>query len=631
MEKYQIKSEIEHILDRSGMYMGSTSSEIISAWLYKPSINKIIQVENTITNAGLLKTIDEIISNSVDEHRRNDSLFDITEICVDVQSNGVITVRDNGGISVTKHKQTGILIPELIFGMLRTSSNYDDTQERNVIGTNGLGSKLTNIFSSLFEVITCDGKNKVTVTWKNNMRDVNVSEIVKTKEHFTQIKFQLELERFDLTEQKIPLSIIRLIQKRCIDACACNPKLNIKFTTDLGDGKLNSEWGFNSFSDYVKLYVTPEILQQSITTKSTKYNLCLVPTNQLNSVAFVNGALCSDGTHIKSFQKQITTKLLEWCNKNDMELITERDIISRICIFADCVIKNPTYDSQTKERLTNKISSSELKLDSKFLNQLIDSEFTEMLKNFYSAKYAEVQKKETRKLNSIIKNTKSSKKLIGASGSSSNKELWLFEGNSASNGFRKHRNPLTQSAYLLRGKLRNTFDLKRNQIVENQELREIIALLELQFGEPSKNIKRLKYNKIIIASDADYDGSHICGLIMAFFVKHFPELITNLKIYRALSPIIIVQHTKKNTKQYFYTMEEFEAAKDTIDYKNNEVRYTKGLGGLSDDDYAIMLRQQKLLQFKIEDSEDVEAVSIWFEKSTAARKEELLNTDQEEQ
>lgn len=630
MEKYQIKSEIEHILDRSGMYMGSTSSEIISAWLYKPSINKIIQVENTITNAGLLKTIDEIISNSVDEHRRNDSLFDITEICVDVQSTGIITVRDDGGISVTKHKQTGILIPELIFGMLRTSSNYDDTQERNVIGTNGLGSKLTNIFSSLFEVTTCDGKNKVTVTWKNNMRDVNVSEIVKTKEHYTQIKFQLELERFDLVEQKIPLSIIRLIQKRCIDACACNPNLTIKFTTDLGDGKLNSEWGFNSFSDYVKLYVTPEILQQSITTKSTKYNLCLVPTNQLNSVAFVNGALCSDGTHIKSFQKQITTKLLEWCNKNDMELITERDIISRICIFADCVIKNPTYDSQTKERLTNKISSSELKLDNKFLNQLIDSEFTEMLKTFYSAKYAEVQKKETRKLNSIIKNTKSSKKLIGASGSSSNKELWLFEGNSASNGFRKHRNPLTQSAYLLRGKLRNTFDLKRNQIVENLELREIIALLELQFGEPEKNIKRLKYNKIIIASDADYDGSHICGLIMAFFVKHFPELITNLKIYRALSPIIIVQHTKKNTKQYFYTMEEFEAAKDTIDYKNNEVRYTKGLGGLSDDDYAIMLRQQKLLQFKIEDSEDTEAVSIWFEKSTAARKEELLNTDQED-
>ena len=192
-EKYQLKSEIDHILDRSGMYVGSSSDEVIEQLLYQPSTNKIIQVKNVLYNAGIQKLFDEILSNSVDEHRRSDALFHINTIDVSINTDGTVTVRDDGGITVTKHKQTGILIPELIFGHLRTSSNYDDTQERDVIGTNGLGAKLTNIFSTHFEVETCDGKNKVNIVWSNNMRKIKVSDITKTKEHYTKIKFKIDL------------------------------------------------------------------------------------------------------------------------------------------------------------------------------------------------------------------------------------------------------------------------------------------------------------------------------------------------------------------------------------------------------------------------------------------------------
>lgn len=627
-EKYQIKSEIEHILDRPGMYMGSTNNELVEQMLYQPSTDKIVLVKNSPHNAGLQKLFDEILSNSVDEHRRFDSLFHITEIHVSVLKNGTIKIRDNGGISCTKHKQTGIYIPELIFGHLRTSSNYDDTQERNVIGTNGLGSKLTNIFSTEFHVVTCDGKSMLDITWTNNMRDCHTLLGGATKQHFTEITFKIDLNRFDLED--LSVAVIRQMQKRCIDACSVNPKLRIYFESDIAEGKLNSEWQFEAYKEYIKLYLQPEQYESMITFNSQKFGVGLIPIGIGYNVAFVNGAMCNEGTHVKIIQKQIVDKLLDYCKKNEMELITEKDILNRMSLFINCSIRNPSYDSQTKERLTNKLNSYDLKIGEDFFVRLMDSSIIAAIKDFYVIKYVEEQKRENRKLNAIIKNTKNTKKLILCSSNGNNKELWLFEGNSASNGFRKFRNPLSQSAYLLRGKIKNTFDLKRSQITENIELREIIATLGLQFGEPTKNIKQLKYSKIIIDSDSDYDGHHICGLCLAFFAKHFPELIINHKIYRALSPIIICQHVKTGDKLYFYSMSEFiHNQPDSLnDY---EVRYTKGLGGLADDDYAIMLRQQKLLQFSFENKEDLEYISIWFEKSSENRKILLLeNEDYEE-
>lgn len=627
MEKYQLKSEIEHILDRSGMYMGSTNNEVTDLMLYKPSENKIIQVKNAVYNAGLQKLFDEILSNSVDEHRRKDSLFDLNHIEVSINKNGVISVRDNGGIPVDYHKETGILIPELIFGHLRTSSNYDDTQDRNVIGTNGLGSKLTNIFSKYFRVNICDGKKMVTCTWTENMRNLEISEItsVTPDYHWTEIIFQIDLERFDI--QELDLSTIRQMQKRCIDACAVHPRLTIKFNSDIADGKLNSTWHFDSFNEYIKLYLEPEQFNSILNFKSNKFVFGMVPNALGYNIAFVNGALCCGGTHIKLLQNQITNKLIDFCKKNEMELITEKDINTRMTLFINCIIRNPTYDSQTKERLTNKLTTFDMKITESFFKELLDSEFIQVLKDFYSVKYAEEQKKETRKLNKLINSTKQSKKLILATGKSALKELWLFEGNSASNGFRKFRNPQTQSAYLLRGKIKNTFDLKKTQIVENQELREIIATLGLQFGKSKENIKNLKYDKIIVDTDSDYDGHHICGLFLAFITKHFPELIQHHKIFRALSPIIICVDVKTGDKNYFYTMEEFHQHQNEYNSKDFEIRYTKGLGGLEDADYEIMLRQQKLLEFDIQNQEDFDYIAIWFEKSAVERKKLLMDSD----
>ncbi len=632
-EKYSIKSEIEHVLDRSGMYVGSTSDELIEQLLYQPSTNKIIQVKNVLYNAGIQKLFDEILSNSVDEHRRADALFRITQIDVTANTDGTIEVRDNGGITVSKHKQTGILIPELIFGHLRTSSNYDDSQDRDVIGTNGLGAKLTNIFSTMFEVETCDGKNKVDIVWTDNMRSINVSDIKRTKEHYTKTKFKIDLQRFypeDDAPKVLNLSAIRLMQKRCIDACACNPGLTINFKSDIADGKLNSKWNFPFFSEYIKLYTSPEEFKLIKSCKSQRFSVVFVPAQlSTNVVAFVNGAQCNGGSHVRTISKQITEKVLDYCKNNEMELITEKDILSRISLFINCSVKNPTYDSQTKERLTNKLSAYDIRLPQKFIDEILNSELIQALKDFYTVKYAEEEKKKLRKLNNALKGVKQSKKLIEATGKSQNKELWLFEGTSASNGFRKYRNPLTQSAYLLRGKIRNCVNLKKEQVLDNTELREICATLKLQFGKPKDNVKNLPFDKIIVASDADFDGFHINGLFLAFVTSWFPELLEAKKIYRAQSPIIIAHNVKTGDRKYFYSLEEFKKHESEIPV-GYEIRYTKGLGGLDNQDYKALLREQKLLQFTKESAEDYEFVKIWFEKSALRRKEILLESGEVE-
>lgn len=633
-EKYQVKDEISHVLDRPGTWVGNINTEVIDYPLFIPSKNKIMQVPNTGYNAGLLKLVDEVLSNAVDEHRRKDSLFHIDKISVEVNSDGYVCISDNGGIPVVIHKETGLLIPELIFGQLRTGSNYDDTEQREGVGTNGLGAKLTNIFSKNFTVTTSDSKNSVTIRWENNMRDCNKNleeypdfgfHLIPANQtsisHGTTITFNLDLMRFDMEE--IPMSIIRVIQKRCIDAAATNPGLEISFKTNIAEGKLDSIWQFNDFEEYVKLYLTENQIKTMSSFQNKKDHIILVPDNIGFNFAFVNSGICSEGSHIKKVQNQIVKTVLDFCSAQDMELITERDIINHISLFINTTIPNPQYDSQSKDKLASKISSHTLNLSKEFLATLKNSEIMLALTDFYKAKYEAVKKKELRKLNATLKTTKTKKLISCASKDSNSNELWLFEGNSASNGFRKSRN-LNQAAYLLRGKIKNTFNLKKEQILDNLELREVIAALGILFDEPTKNVKNCKFSKIVIATDMDVDGNHICGLLIAFLGKHFPELFKAGMIYRALSPIVIASKGagKSLQKKYYHTQEEYHKEEKLL--KGWEVIYTKGLGGLSDSDYYHMVRQQKLIKFSMKSLYDYETISIWFDKSTTQRKQILL-------
>jgi DNA topoisomerase-2 len=630
--KYEIKSEIDHILDRSGVWIGSKNIEYIDTYLYKPSTGKFVGIQASFYE-GLHKIIDEVISNSIDEYRRsrlNQSLFKITKISVTVDANnGFVTVEDDGGIPVEKHK-TGMYIPEVVFGVLRSSSNYDDTQNRDWIGLNGLGSKLTNIYSKKYIVKTADGKNSIHIEWSNNMKDKTEPVIKKSNEHYTRTSFLIDLERFEL--DILDIHTCRLIHKRLIDAAATNPGLELSFSCNVGNGKLDSTWKFDNFSDYIRLYID-DFIECKISNGVVAVAPITTNDNNLSDIGFVNGAICSKGTHIKFLQKTIAQRITNHLHEIGLSLITEKDVINHINIICNLSIYNPTYNSQTKVELTNKVT---FKLPEDFYTALLDDEgsLIKVLKSFYQQKYAKEAAKELKKLNTLIKTTKPKKLIRSNSTTTKDNELWLFEGDSAGNGFRTKRDPKYQSAYLLRGKIKNTMNLDRSEmILDNIELREIISACNLQFDAGNRNLKACPYEKIIIATDSDYDGSHIAGLLLAFFGTYFPEFIKSGKLFRSISPLIICTD-KYGNKKYYYSFEEYDAsvASGDIVPKNYEIAYAKGLGRLDNQDYSQMLHNKRLVRFTIQDSiRDFNMLNIWFGKKTEQRKAIILSDMSEEE
>lgn len=246
--KYQKLTDIEHVLHRPYMYVGSTKAHRGEQHLFN---GENVYLKEVVYNPGFIKLFDEILSNSIDEHRRTPKLDEI-RVTFDLD-NSSITVWDNGGIPVKKHPEHKEWIPEMIFSNLKAGSNFDDTQDRNVAGTNGVGSTLTNIFSTQFTINTCDGKNKFTQVFKDNMNTRSKPKITKASRGFTEITYFPELSRFNMGS--IDESTHEILYKRCLDAAACNPKLKIVVNTVKGGKASKKEIKFKKFEQYIQLYV----------------------------------------------------------------------------------------------------------------------------------------------------------------------------------------------------------------------------------------------------------------------------------------------------------------------------------------------------------------------------------------
>ena len=279
----------------------------------------------------------------------------LTEINVHLDKSGIVNIKDNGGIPVVKHKEAKVYIPEFIFGQLRTSSNYDDTENRDVIGTNGLGSKICNIFSEYFSIYTADKKKSFFRSWKNNMRTINDDLKIKAcKQHFTESNFKIDFSKFECGTE-FSDDFISIIEKRCIDAAASNIGLKIKFKyTDNNKTKYESTWKFKSFEDYIKLYSDYIDISEKMTFKDEIMDIYIFPENGLN-VSFVNGAECSKGTHIKAVRELINSFISDYMKSKEKIEISNKNIDNKYSLFGLFKINNPTYDSQTKDQLTNQV------------------------------------------------------------------------------------------------------------------------------------------------------------------------------------------------------------------------------------------------------------------------------------
>lgn len=630
-EKYQEMSEREHILERSGMWIGSTKEEEAQMFLYNRNTAKM-ELKDVTYIPGMLKLVDEIISNSCDEYRRKDNLG-LNKIEVSVALNGtMLSVYDNGGIPVVKHKTAGCYVPEFIFGRLRTSSNYDDTEDRNVVGTNGVGSSLSNVFSKSFIVETADKKNSIAIKWHNNMKEcIDHGTPKKTKEHFTKTTFELDFSRFDTQNKFYTEEFVEILHKRCIDAAVANPGIEVIFNVydkTFSNIEYSETWKFDKFDEYIDLY--SEYADNDNFTKDLIYfgdsqkKVWVSPCGNLN-IGFVNGAECSKGTHIRAVRNEINQSINEYLLKKEKIDVGTRGIDSKYSMFIIIDVVNPAYNSQTKSELTTPVSrftrdESKFEVPKKFLDEINKSEIINTVLDWYKQKSAAEDAKIIRQLNKQSgKGLKRPDKYITCSSKvKKNKQLWIFEGDSAKSGFRGGRVPDIQAAYMMRGVPMNTFNMSPLQIMKNEVFSDLVNILGLKWGKEF-DINDLQYGKIVIASDMDVDGDKICALLCLMFAN-WPELFENNIICRSVSPIIIARKGKDCKK--YYKIEDFK--KDEKQLKGYTFKYTKGLAGLSNEESKEMYHEPIFHYFKLDEMSE-SMFRKWFNKDDSDTRKQMLN------
>lgn len=608
-EKYRKLSDVDHVLLRPGMYCGSIKPKQEDYHLHDGE--KFVKRSVTY-NPAFLKIFDEIVSNSIDEHRRNSKLNEV-RVTVDPDA-GSIKIWDNGGIPVVMHAEHNEWIPEMIFSNLKAGSNFNDDEERLVAGTNGVGSTLTNIFSTKFRIRTCDGKNAFEQTFSNNMRERTQAKIVKWKDHFTEIFYVPDLPRFSL--EKIDADHVEMMRKRCIDLAACNPSLTISFN--------ETAYKFDKFADYCKLYV-PDVVYE----EGARWKVGIAPSEgSFTQVSFVNSVETKDGgTHVDYIASQVIEWIRERVKKKHKVDLKPSELRNHFFLFVQADIVNPAFSSQTKEKMITEAKEfgSKFELADKTLKAVLASEVVQRILDWAQQKALADERKQLRELNKNLAKGKVLK-LIDAKARYGRGDctLALFEGDSASSAFRKYRDPQRQGAFPLRGKFVNVTEMPATKIIQNQEVKDILAATGLKMGEEPKD---LRYGKVLIYSDADPDGDSIAGLLINFFGRFWPELFDQGRVCRVMTPLVVAK--RKGETLSFYTADDFNVwqAKQK-DLSKWDVAYKKGLAALEDEEYREIIQNPNM--FAIEaDGSLKQTLDAWFGGDPAIRKIKIMGTQVE--
>jgi len=609
-KKFKKLDDIDHVILRPGMYIGSIKPHKSNKWLLNE--NKMSQSEITY-NPGFLKIFDEIVTNSVDESKREGSKLNTIKVTIE-QSTGYINIWDNGGIPVVKHTQHKEWIPEMIFSNLKAGSNFDDTESRSWAGTNGVGSTLTNIYSKKFTVTTCDGKNHFTQTFSDNMRKRTVPKVKKSTKNHTEINYLVDFDKFGLTG--IDNEHYRMIEKRVYDIAACNTGLKIYF-----NGKLIN---FKSFEDYIKLYST-NYFYESKKDKTWSIGIAL-SENGFQQVSFANSTDTYDGgTHVDYVMNQIISQLREFFTKKHKVDVKPSELKQHMFLFLDSTVINPSFSSQTKEKLITEIKDfgSTFEVSQKLIQQILKSEIVNSILDWIQQKKSAEDSKLQRELNKKLDKIKV-EKLIDAKG----KERWkysigLFEGDSAISAFRKYRDPQVMGAFALKGKFVNVSEMTNQKLVQNSEVVNLMASIGLKLGQKI-DLKDLRYGRILFYVDADVDGNSIAGLLINFFHKYWPDMFDRRMIYKVETPIVVaIPKSKTKKKVLFYSQDEYNQWESKTDLKQWDIKYKKGLAALVDDEYQDIINSPKLTLITKDDVSD-KSLDIWFGKSSDLRKTELL-------
>ena len=642
-EKYKKYELLEHILALPDTYIGSIEPQKITSYVFDETSKKM-EIAELMYNPGLLKCFDEVIVNAIDhsmrlkaeEEKGKENIKHVKNIKVTIdKTTGSISIfNDGNGVDIKKHSTYGDLwIPELIFGELLTSTNYDKGEEKIWGGKNGYGSKLTNIFSKEFTIETIDHyTNKIySQTFRNNMTERDKPTVkASSKAPYTQITFTPDYERFGI--KNITDDIYKLFHRRVIDACATtNKDVSVSFNGE--------KISIKDFEKYCELFLDKkeQPLIYEACGERWEIGASISSSGSFEYLSFVNGInTIKGGKHIEYITNMITKNLVDMTLNKKKKAVKTQHIKDNLIIFVKALIVNPSFDSQSKETLTTPVAKfgSKCELSEKFYEKLFKSGIIDKalsITEFYDKK--KLVKTDGKKISRIIVPKLDDANLAGTK-HSAECTIILTEGDSAKTMATAGLSVIGRDRYgvfPLRGKILNVKDATMQKISDNNEIAAIKKILGLEQNKKYKDISELRYGSIMIMTDQDHDGSHIKGLIFNIFQSMWHELyeipgfLTSM-----LTPIIKATNNKKEVIE-FYNMSDYEKWSETINAKNGswKIKYYKGLGTSDDNEAKEYFKNMKKVTYMYDDNAD-EVIDLAFNKKRADdRKLWLQNYDKD--
>jgi len=589
--------DMEHIRVRSGMYIGRLG-------------------DGSQNDDGIYVLLKEVMDNSIDEFKMGAG----KRIEVNIEDNLRVSVRDYG---------RGIPQGKLIEAVskLNTGGKYDSKAFKKSVGLNGVGIKAVNALSSRFEVRSYrDGKVR-TVIFEKGVLQSDVTED-STEENGTYIFFEPDNTLF----------LNYSFQNQFVETLLRNyTYLNTGLTFIYNGQRIISRHGLE---DLLKDNMTSEGLYDIVHLKGEDIEIAFTHTNQYGEeyYSFVNGQHTTQGgTHQTALKEHIARTIKEFYNKNQDYADIRNGLVAAIAID----VEEPMFESQTKTKLGSNNMWPDGPTVNKYVGDFIKTEVDNFLHKNPLVAEVMLQKiqdseKERKAIAGVTKLARERAKKANlhnrklrdcrfhlSDGKGKEQEtdscIFITEGDSASGSITKSRDVNTQAVFSLRGKPLNSYGLTKKVVYENEEFNLLQAALNIEDG-----IEGLRYNKVIVATDADVDGMHIRLLIITFFLQFFPDLIKKGHVYILQTPLFRVRNKKKTN--YCYTEDERIKAIEELG-PNPEITRFKGLGEISPDEFKHFIgKDMRLEQVSLRKTDLVkELLEFYMGKNTMERQNFIID------
>jgi DNA gyrase subunit B/topoisomerase-4 subunit B len=585
----QTLDPLSHIRLRSGMYIGRLG-------------------DGSHQNDGIYVMLKEIIDNSIDEFIMHNG----SEIAIDLnEKTSTVSVRDWG---------RGIPLGKVIdcVSQINTGAKYNDDVFQFSVGLNGVGTKAVNALSSHFIVKSYrDGEYVEARFSKGVLKEKKKGKT--TEKNGTYVEFTPDPEIFK------KFSFQRdLILKRLWHYAYLNTGLTLVFNAET----IRSEHGL---LDLLNEEVKEDRLYEPLHWRGKNLEFAFLHASSYgeNYFSFVNGQYTQDGgTHLSAFREGILKGINEFAKKNFQGIDVREGIVGTILVK----VKDPVFESQTKNKLSNNELRSPLIAEIKEAVQQIlyknpDTAkkiiervlFNEKLRKDLAAVKKEAKEKQ-KKISFKIPKLRDSKYHFGdGSKEGESSMIFLTEGESASASIVMSRDPLLQAVFSLRGKPVNVHGMKLDQLYKNEEMYNLMSALNLE-----EDLSNLRYNKVVLATDADVDGMHIRNLLITFFLTYFEGLVVNGHLFILETPLFKVRNKEETI--YCYSEEEKDQAAQRLK-KGVEITRFKGLGEISPNEFQQFIGEGiRLLPVTIQNLSDVKpTLEFYMGKNTPERKAFIMH------